>query len=346
MSSDRRAVRQAAVLFIAAGAIGLITDFMPGAVGPGNKFLDALNLIVGLLALTRLSNRVTGYRALVFPAFGMVVIGLNNAAGALPAPTLGIWFVLIFLWIGSWYPRGICLLASPFAAAAYLAPYGFGAPRTTGAVGSAMLVIPVAVLAGEVIAANVARSRALAREQQRAVDALAKANLTDDLTQLGNRRFGNQILDGIEPGDALALLDLDHFKAINDQYGHARGDVVLQQLGDYLRAMVRSEDGIARMGGEEFMVILHGVTLGQAFDSVDRLIRGWRATGPLSTLSAGVALQAAGRSPIDTYRDADNALYVAKTTGRDRTVLHDVAVAAALLAEGGVDSPAAGTRSA
>jgi diguanylate cyclase (GGDEF)-like protein len=326
LSSDQRAVRQAAVLFVAAGAIGLITDFLPGAVGHGDKPLDSIDLIIGVLALTRLSARLTGYKSLVFPLLGMTGIALNNAAGALPVPTLGIWFVLIFLWIGSWHRRGICLAMAPFAAIAYLAPYAFGAPRGPGSIGSVILIIPVAVLAGEVIATNVERARKLAVEQQHAVNALAKANLTDDLTQLGNRRFGNQALDGLQPGDALALLDLDHFKAVNDEFGHARGDQVLRHLGDYLRAAVRSGDAVARMGGEEFMLILRQPNPAEVFGSVDRLIAGWRTRSPLSTLSAGVTVHLAGQAPIDTYRAADEAMYAAKAAGRDRTMVRNSAI--------------------
>ena len=321
VSTDLRAVRQAAILFVAAGTIGLVTDFLPGAVGHGSKPLDTINLVVGLLALTRVSSRLTGYRSLLFALLGMAGIGLNNAAGALPAPTLGIWFVLVFLWVGSWHRRGTCLAIAPFAVAAYLAPYLAGAPRGPDVVGSVILIIPVAVLAGEVIAANVSRSRELAREQQRSVEALAKANLTDDLTQLGNRRFGNQMLDEVEPGDVVAVLDLDHFKTVNDRFGHARGDQILQELGACLRADVRTSDGVARMGGEEFLLIVRQPQPGQAFHSVDRVVSAWRARSPLSTLSAGVAIHVAGQSPSDTYRAADQALYAAKTGGRDRTVV-------------------------
>jgi diguanylate cyclase (GGDEF)-like protein len=314
-------VRQAATLFVAAGVIGLITDLLPGTVGQGSVLLDATTLVLGLLAFTPLAAGLTGYRSLVFPLLGMAGIGLNNAAGALPVPTLGIWFVLVFLWVGSWHRRGICLAIAPCAVAAYLVPYLAGAPRAPGSIGSVFLVIPVAVLAGEVIAVNAARSRRLAREQQRAVEALAKANLTDDLTQLGNRRFGNQLLDEVQPGDVVAVLDLDHFKSVNDRFGHARGDQVLQQLGACLRDDLRASDGVARMGGEEFLLIVRQPGVGEAFHSVDRVLAGWRSRSPLSTLSAGVAVHEAGRSPTDTFRAADQALYTAKTAGRDRTVV-------------------------
>jgi diguanylate cyclase (GGDEF)-like protein len=328
LSVDRRAVRQAAVLFLAAGTIGLVTDFMPGTVGHGNKPLDAVNLAIGVLAMTRLSSRLTGHWSLLFALLGMTGIALNSDAGAIPAPTLGVWFVLIFIWVGCWHRRGMCLAMAPFAAAAYLVPYALGAPRAPGSVGAVVLVIPVAVLAGEVIATNVERARRLAQDQERAVDALAKANLTDDLTQLGNRRFGNQALDSLQPGDALALLDLDHFKVVNDRYGHARGDQLLQELGDYLRATTRVGDDVARMGGEEFMLILRRPDAAGALPSVDRVVSGWRRRSPLSTLSAGVVVHEAGRAPIDTYRSADEALYAAKAGGRDRAVAGGSATAA------------------
>ena len=319
-SSDHRAVRQAAVLFVVAGALGLITDFMPAAVGQGSKLLDSANLLIGLLCFTRLANRLTGFRSLLLALLGMAAIALENVVGALPVPTLGIWFVLIFLWVGSWHRRGTCLALSPFAVAAYLVPYAFGAPQASGSIGSVVLILPVAVLAGEVIAANIDATHKVAREQQRAVDALAKANLTDDLTGLGNRRFGNQMLDRLQPGDALALLDLDHFKVVNDRFGHARGDQVLQELGEFLRAQVRVGDDVARMGGEEFMLILRQPDRTQVYASVDRVVSAWRARAPLATLSAGVTVHEVGRAPSDTYRAADEALYAAKATGRDQTI--------------------------
>jgi diguanylate cyclase (GGDEF)-like protein len=334
---DHRAVRQAAGLFVAAGSLGLITDFLPGAVGPGSKVLDSINLLIGILGFTRLTKRLTGYRSLVFALLGMAGIALNNVVGALPVPTLGIWFVLIFLWIGSWHRRGVCVAMAPFAVAAYLVPYAFGAPTASGSVGSVVLIVPVAVLAGEVIAANVDRSRRLARDQERAVDALAKANLTDDLTGLGNRRFGNQVLDSMQPGDALALLDLDHFKVVNDRFGHARGDQLLQELGEFLRNEVRVGDDVARMGGEEFMLILRQPVRTQVFASVDRVVSGWRASAPLSTLSAGVTVHEANQSPTDTYRAADEALYAAKATGRDQ-VISRVLKPMAMRAQSAVDA--------
>ena len=64
-------------------------------------------------------------------------------------------------------------------------------------------------------------------------------NRTDDLTGLGNRRLGNQLLDQLNTGDSVLILDLDHFKHVHDTHGHARGDLLRQELGAFLRAEVR-----------------------------------------------------------------------------------------------------------
>jgi PleD family two-component response regulator len=98
---------------------------------------------------------------------------------------------------------------APVAASAYLVPFAFGVPATYGATASVAISIPVAVLVGETIARKEQTTRRAEAGQQAALAALAKANVTDDLTGLGNRRWANSLLDALEDGDALAILDLD-----------------------------------------------------------------------------------------------------------------------------------------
>jgi diguanylate cyclase (GGDEF)-like protein len=86
----------------------------------------------------------------------------------------------------------------------------------------------------------------------------------------------------------------------------------------HLRAVIRDSDEVARMGGEEFMLIVRQPPT-HVHAVVDRVVSSWRLRSPLSTLSAGVAVHDATRSPSDTYRAADRALYAAKAGGRDRT---------------------------
>lgn len=307
------AVRQAALLYTAAGLIGVVTDFMPTGGLSASVGVDCFNIVIGLVLLTSLGCRLSGRWSLGLALLGFANVAMSNSEGAVPAPTLGIWFVLIFIWVGSWHRRGSSLMLAPFATAAYLLPLAFGAPVPKGAVGAAALVIPVGVLVGEVIAAN-------AQSARRAAHALARATVTDELTGLGNRRLGDQLLDTINARDAVAILDIDHFKQVNDNYGHARGDAVLHELGGFLRSSLRASDEVARMGGEEFLVVLRQPAAGDETYVIQRLLADWRAQSPTITISAGVAVHSEDQSPAETYRRADAALYAAKQAGRDRVI--------------------------
>ena len=141
----------------------------------------------------------------------------------------------------------------------------------------------------------------------------------DGLTGLGNRRVVESGLAAMTRGDLVVMLDLDHFKRINDTHGHAVGDDTLRHLATYLRGFARNQDVAARYGGEEFVLILHGAAE-QADGAVDRLLAGWRAEEPLTTLSAGYAAVTGDCWPEEVLAAADAALYQAKRGGRDRAV--------------------------
>lgn len=139
----------------------------------------------------------------------------------------------------------------------------------------------------------------------------------DDLTGLGNRRHVEALLAGLRAGDALLMLDLDHFKRVNDTDGHAAGDRLLRELGDFLREAVRGSDAAARYGGEEFVVVARDG--GPSADLVAaRLLAGWRDRHPRTTMSIGWAVHRAGESGRQTLERADAALYRSKRAGRDR----------------------------
>ena len=192
-----------------------------------------------------------------------------------------------------------------------------GANRVLGAV--AVRYLPSTVLEPfSLHAAQLFGSQAgLALEQQRAIDELTAAAMQDPLTGVGNRRRAAVLLEALQPSDAVVLIDLDHFKLVNDTAGHAAGDRVLVLLGRYLREAARDADAIARYGGEEFLVVLRGAG-DSATAAIQRLLEGWRELRPLTTFSAGVAVHQTGRSPAATLGRADAALYRAKRTGRDR----------------------------
>jgi len=138
---------------------------------------------------------------------------------------------------------------------------------------------------------------------------------------VGNRRHGNAVLARLQVGDAVAMLDLDHFKEVNDTLGHAQGDQVLKALAEYLRSQLRDEDHLARYGGEEFLLILHR-SGPEAVQTIERLREGWNETGPATGFTTGVAVHRMGVLPTHTLENADHALYEAKKAGRDRTALY------------------------
>ena len=164
-------------------------------------------------------------------------------------------------------------------------------------------------------------------------DQALRAALTDALTGIGNRAHILQQADAlIAQGQSfvLVLLDLDHFKGINDRYGHPAGDEVLRDFARQLQASTRREDGFGRIGGEEFMMLLPGADLAQASAVVQRLLNRVRASRPLAeapaqgyTTSAGLAQHHAGECTSVLYRRADQALYRAKQAGRDRLICDD-----------------------
>nr|WP_255677096.1 diguanylate cyclase [Deinococcus sp. 23YEL01] len=163
------------------------------------------------------------------------------------------------------------------------------------------------------------------RELQLLRGQLEKLSSTDDLTGLGNRRQFEQHRAQLEPGDAVLLIDIDHFKRVNDTFGHATGDVTLQVVAGRVRGALRRSDRAYRYGGEEFTVLLRGV--GEPFLlEVSERIRQAVVAGPVPgpgvtvTVSIGAALLTGVNDPGALER-ADQALYRAKQQGRNRTCL-------------------------
>src|SRR5581483_614226 len=131
----------------------------------------------------------------------------------------------------------------------------------------------------------------------------AHTSVTDPLTGTGNRRLGEMLLHSLKPDDAVAIIDIDNFKQVNDSLGHPAGDRILQRLGQYLRSCVRHDDGVARMGGEEFLVVLRGAG-SMASDTLERILEGWRMEPSTPTISIGLALHSRLTSHESTYQAA------------------------------------------
>jgi diguanylate cyclase (GGDEF)-like protein len=166
------------------------------------------------------------------------------------------------------------------------------------------------------------------------VAALRDQATRDVLTGLGNRRhFHTQMERALETADdrtrvALIALDVDHFKHINDRWGHPAGDRVLAAVGGAMRQALRKHDLPGRIGGEEFAVLLTDTTVEQAIEIAERLRNALAAlqlqeqdTLVPVTASFGVAMGAEGDEGADAlYARADAALYEAKRTGRNRVL--------------------------
>ncbi|HEY8210486.1 MAG TPA: GGDEF domain-containing protein [Myxococcaceae bacterium] len=164
-------------------------------------------------------------------------------------------------------------------------------------------------------------------------DEIYRLTTVDGLTQISNRRFFEEALEReisrcnrYNREMSLVLIDLDHFKQINDRYGHLAGDTVLKQIASAIQRKIRKEDVFARYGGEEFALILPEVDLKGAAsmaEKVRKLVGGHKFEFdgqriPV-TVSAGVAvLTDTQREPADVVRAADARLYEAKSTGRNK----------------------------
>lgn len=146
----------------------------------------------------------------------------------------------------------------------------------------------------------------------------------DTLTGIANRAVLMERLDGVRGEVVLVIADIDHFKRVNDRHGHPGGDVVLVHVARCLERRLGGVGCVARIGGEEFAVLVEGIDLDRVADLVEAARRDIEASGvdlpdgPVSvTISAGIA---AGNAQTirDLYAAADSALYVAKASGRNR----------------------------
>jgi diguanylate cyclase (GGDEF)-like protein len=211
--------------------------------------------------------------------------------------------------------------------------------------GMHLLFSGIVLAACSVLAVRIGKLRARLQrqrsdlEQQRSdlADALERIRALatrDDLTGLANRRAALERMHGelavrgrSEPLMSLALMDIDHFKRINDGYGHAVGDVVLQRFGECAQTAVRAGDMLARWGGEEFLLVMPATSPTQAMAAMERLRMSLQrasfddvAPGLAVTFSAGIS-ECIGEADLEAaIARADAAMYEAKRSGRDRAL--------------------------
>ena len=185
------------------------------------------------------------------------------------------------------------------------------------------------------------REAAPVLEAKRLMETLRESTMRDPMTALHNRRFLEESVDMLigqaargKSGFAVMMLDLDHFKSVNDTYGHDAGDAVLKALAEVLAQSVRASDYVIRYGGEEFLILLQETT-GEAAIAVAEKIRS--AVAGLRVQTSGGILQKTISIGVSCYPDdsdsfwqvvkfADVALYHAKETGRNRVTRFTMAL--------------------
>lgn len=152
---------------------------------------------------------------------------------------------------------------------------------------------------------------------------LAESASQDALTGLWGRRSLMAAVNRMRPGDSLALLDLDHFKDVNDTLGHAEGDRILVKFGAHLRSSVRDRDIVGRLGGEEFVILFPATSISEACVVLERLRAAWREKDATAiSFSGGVAkYPGLDSQELDAgqlaMKRADQLMYEAKSLGRD-----------------------------
>jgi diguanylate cyclase (GGDEF)-like protein len=308
------AVRAGQCLLVITGVLVVGTLPLLGVPSAALSAALAVDAAIGLLLL--ISLRLPWYRwplaaTLAFPSttlVGLAVLGLQLDGAGMAYAGL---FVLSFAYLGLMHPPGTGWRMLPLALVCYLGMADSSALRILVRMA---IVAVVWLLLAELLSRLAARNAAMTASLQTALD-------TDTLTGVGSRRSLDARLRGISRSDSIAVIDLDHFKAVNDKYGHCAGDVVLREFGETLRAHVRPHDFVARYGGEEFVLVLAGTTPSQGLEVIARVRTAWHRVQPGVTFSSGLA-----GGPEEGRHDrllstADAALYRAKAAGRDRDVV-------------------------
>jgi diguanylate cyclase (GGDEF)-like protein len=314
--------RSAAAMYAGATFLGLSQALT--SEGPSSSVLPGLFALVIVFALLVRGPQLPIGALAVLGPLGAAMIGVAVATSPGPGDgaVLYIWpviwvayffggtaTILIVGWIG--IVQAVALIALP-EASSYLDRW-FD------------VVVPIGVVAA--VVHQLAR-----RNHELLAKASAEARI-DELTGLLNRRGFDErapaeIARAERDGATVAAVsfDIDYFKRINDEWGHDAGDRVLSGLGDVFRRESRETDIVARMGGEEFTVMLWAADRDEAREFAERVRASFAGTdfgvGPL-TISAGVSCHQPPELELDALlQEADSALYSAKAAGRDRSVVH------------------------
>lgn len=331
--------RALGILFGAGGLLSLGTLVLPSAAGVDERAIAAISVLALGSAVVQigLAERLpSGELPISLTlAFGTTLISLVTFFTGQPSSALA----LMYVWVGfdaffflsrraaAWHTAFVGL---GYGIALAALPSGEG-----GLAGRWLMTVGTVAVVGTL--ADILRERS-----ERLITQLGEAARNDALTGLLNRRgfeerMEEELTRATRTGQPVSLLvgDLDHFKAINDSFGHREGDLALVRFADLMRTTKRRIDSAARIGGEEFALILPATDTRGAHLLAERLRR--RVRSELSqegrALSVSIGVATGLRHGVDAdglLHSADQALYMAKRLGRDRSVSYSAEVAAAL----------------
>ena len=324
-ASARLLVRRiGAVLFLLGGLTMVVTLLAPSAGRPSPAaFVPAGAACFGFAAYLALARRTPDWVLLATPPLGTILItAIMSIEGTTSGtPFFYLWPMLVAAYF---FQRRDVVLNFALVCASFAVALAFWVPVDDGG----LIMFLDTVTAMGVVAALVF---VLKTQVGRLVTGLHKASTTDALTGVLNRGAFQQHLDeALATHDrqplVLALLDLDHFKLVNDRHGHPAGDRALRRFCEIVQAEARLDDALGRLGGEEFGLLLAGTDLAGAHRFADRLratVARETAAGEVGlTVSIGLSESAPGTTSEDLLRSADIALYSAKGAGRNRVAVY------------------------
>lgn len=294
--------------------------------GTSGQWLWAIPMAIGLAGFAvadrfmQASSHPAAWVAGAWASLPVLLAAAVLVTGEATSPVL-VWFALPAVTLGFRFePRGMVagtiFILAMFLVSAVLPDPGAAAEHRQTLIAAFALILSTVILSGALVESDRAHRR---------------RSTLDPLTGLFNRNALEQRLAELEgqpcqPAEGLShaflLCDLDHFKRVNDQLGHAAGDAVLQDVAYTMRGALRAGDSIYRVGGEEILVILPGADRVAAMEISERLrqeVHERRPVGAVVTVSIGVAVSEPETVDTDDLlARADAALYAAKAGGRNR----------------------------
>lgn len=317
-----------ASMFAAGATLALLTALLPhsrGADEAGLLVIVGIAYVVAGVLLWRVGDRQARFLPGALAWGSTLITGVAYFSGASPSPLI-FFYLWVFLYSAYFFTKKQAAVQIVYLGAAYA---GLLLIRPPSSGGPAWWLVAMGTLLVAAIVIRVMRD-----QTEMLIAELYDAARTDPLTDLTNRRGFREMLDlelqrarRNERPMAVLVGDLDRFKQVNDRAGHYVGDATLKRAAEILSQGKRPTDVAARVGGEEFALILPDTESGAAFLAAERLRSELceefvNASVP-TTISFGLASYPQhGQTAASLLRAADDALYAAKESGRNRTVLH------------------------